>query len=75
MPDYKPNQFVRVFAVLALIAAFILVVVVIATSGGGGGGRGSGNAQQAARQQGGPEGHAARASGSSTPATRSARSR
>jgi LysM domain len=38
MPDYKPNQFVRVFAVLALIAALILVVVVVATSGGGGGG-------------------------------------
>jgi LysM repeat protein len=36
MPDYKPNQFVRVFAVLALIAALILVVVVVATSGGGG---------------------------------------
>jgi len=40
MPDYKPNQFVRVFAVLALIAAFILVAVVIATSNGGGGGGG-----------------------------------
>jgi LysM repeat protein len=42
MPDYKPNQFVRVFAVLALIAALILVVVVVATSkkgssGGNGG--------------------------------------
>jgi LysM repeat protein len=37
MPDYKPNQFVRVFAVLALIAAVILVGVVIATSSGGGG--------------------------------------
>jgi LysM repeat protein len=36
MPDYKPNQFVRVFAVLALIAALVLVVVVVATSGGGG---------------------------------------
>lgn len=35
MPDYKPNQFVRVFAVLALIAAIILVVVAVATSGGG----------------------------------------
>jgi LysM domain len=40
MPDYKPNQFVRVFAVLALIAALILVVVVVATSGGGGGDNG-----------------------------------
>jgi LysM domain-containing protein len=38
MPDYKPNQFVRVFAVLALIAAFVLVIAVVATSGGGDGG-------------------------------------
>jgi len=36
MPDYKPNQFVRAFAVLALIAAVILVGVAVATSGGGG---------------------------------------
>lgn len=36
MPDYKPNQFVRAFAVLALIAALILVVVSVATSPGGG---------------------------------------
>ena len=35
MPDYKPNQFVRAFAVLALAAALIAVGVVIATSGGG----------------------------------------
>ncbi|HKH41839.1 MAG TPA: LysM domain-containing protein [Solirubrobacterales bacterium] len=35
MPDYKPNYFVRAFAVVALIAALILVVVVIATSSGG----------------------------------------
>jgi LysM repeat protein len=34
MPDYKPNYFVRVFAVLALIAALILVVVVVVTSSG-----------------------------------------
>jgi LysM repeat protein len=34
MPDYKPNPIVRVFAVVALIAALILVAVVIATSGG-----------------------------------------
>ena len=34
MPDYKPNQFVRAFAVLALAAALVAVVVVIATSGG-----------------------------------------
>ena len=46
MPDYKPNQFVRVFAVLALIAALILVVVVVATSGGGGGDGGSGKAKK-----------------------------
>jgi hypothetical protein len=43
MPDYKPNQFVRAFAVLALIAAVILVVVVVTTSAGGGGGDGGGN--------------------------------
>src|SRR3954452_16994480 len=44
MPDYKPNQLVRVFAVLALIAALILVVAVVATSSGGGGdGDGSGD--------------------------------
>ena len=47
MPDYKPNQFVRAFAVMALIAAFILVVVIIATSGGGSGGNDNGNAQKA----------------------------
>jgi LysM repeat protein len=35
MPDYKPNQIVRVFAVFALIAALFLVVVVIATTHGG----------------------------------------
>ena len=29
MPDYKPNYFVRAFAVLALVAALVLVVVVI----------------------------------------------
>jgi len=40
MPDYKPNQFVRVFAVLALIAALVLIGVVVATSGGGSGGDG-----------------------------------
>ena len=45
MPDYKPNQFVRVFAVIALVAAFVLVVVVVATSGGGSGGGDSGSAQ------------------------------
>ena len=45
MPDYKPNQIVRAFAVLALIAAFILIVVVVATSGGGSGG-GDGDSQK-----------------------------
>lgn len=45
MPDYKPNQIVRVFAVMALIAAFVLVVAVVATSNGGSGGGGSGNSQ------------------------------
>ncbi|MDX6606319.1 MAG: LysM domain [Solirubrobacterales bacterium] len=44
MPDYKPNQIVRAFAVIALTAAFILVVVVVATSGGG---SGSGNGASA----------------------------
>jgi LysM repeat protein len=46
MPDYKPNQIVRVFAVLALIAALVLVVVVIVTTGGGSSGDGGGNAQK-----------------------------
>jgi LysM repeat protein len=46
MPDYKPNQFVRVFAVLALIAAVVLVVALVATSGGGGGGSDNGNAHK-----------------------------
>jgi LysM repeat protein len=43
MPDYKPNQIVRGFAVLALIAALILVIVVVATSGGGSGNGNGGN--------------------------------
>jgi hypothetical protein len=42
MPDYKPNQIVRAFAVMSLIAAFVLVIVVVATSGGGGSGSGNG---------------------------------
>jgi len=46
MPDYKPNQFVRVFAVVALIAAFILVGVVVATSGGGSGSGDGGGAHK-----------------------------
>jgi LysM repeat protein len=45
MPDYKPNQFVRAFAMLALVAAFILVVTIVATSGGGSNGGGNGSAQ------------------------------
>jgi LysM domain len=47
MPDYKPNQFVRILAVIALIAAFVLVALVIATSGGGSGSGGGGSAQHA----------------------------
>jgi LysM repeat protein len=47
MPDYKPNQFVRALAVIALIAAFVLVVVVVATSGGGSGSGDGGSAQKA----------------------------
>ncbi len=46
MPDHKPNQFVRAFAVLALIVALILVVVAVATSGGGGGDGNGGNSQK-----------------------------
>jgi LysM repeat protein len=46
MPDYKPNQFVRAFAVLALIAALVLVVSVVATSGGGGGDGDGGDSQK-----------------------------
>jgi LysM repeat protein len=45
MPDYKPNQFVRAFAVLALVVAFIAVVVVVVTSDGGSNGGESGGAQ------------------------------
>ncbi len=45
MPDYKPNQIVRVFAVLALVAALGLVVVVVATSSGGSDGGGSSTSQ------------------------------
>ena len=42
MPDFKPNQFVRALAVVALVAAFIAVVAVVITtssssSNGGGG--------------------------------------
>jgi LysM repeat protein len=35
MPDFKPNYFVRAFAVVALVAALVLVVVVVVTSSGG----------------------------------------
>jgi N-acetylmuramoyl-L-alanine amidase len=38
MPDYKPNQFLRAFAVLALVAAVFVIVAIVATSGGGSGG-------------------------------------
>jgi LysM repeat protein len=43
MPDFKPNYFVRAFAVLALVAALALVVVVIVTTSGGSSGDGNGN--------------------------------
>jgi LysM repeat protein len=47
MPDYKPNYFVRAFAVLALIAALILVVIVIVTTSGGSGDGDNGNGDNA----------------------------
>jgi LysM repeat protein len=43
MPDYKPNYFVRAFAVIALFAALVLVVVVIVTTSGGSGDGDNGN--------------------------------
>jgi LysM repeat protein len=46
MPDYKPNQFVRAFAVLALIGAVILVIVAVATSDGGGGSEDNGGSHK-----------------------------
>ena len=72
MPDYKPNQIIRAFAVMALIAAFVLVVVIIATSGGGSGGNDNGNAQKPSVSKSRPEGPCGGASGSSIRATRSA---
>jgi LysM repeat protein len=36
MPDFKPNYFVRAFAVFALVAALVLVVVVVVGSTTGG---------------------------------------
>jgi len=45
MPDYKPNQFVRAFAVLALVGAVIAVAAVVATSNGGSDGSDDGGAQ------------------------------
>jgi LysM repeat protein len=47
MPDYKPNYFVRAFAVLALIAALTLVVIVIVTTSGGSGDGDNGNGDNA----------------------------
>jgi LysM repeat protein len=47
MPDYKPNYFVRAFAVLALVAALILVVIVIVTTSGGSGDGDNGNRDKA----------------------------
>jgi LysM repeat protein len=53
MPDYKPNQIVRAFAVLALFAAFVLVVLVLVTSGGGSGSGNNGGAQKASLSKAG----------------------
>jgi LysM repeat protein len=47
MPDYKPNYFVRAFAVVALIAALVLVVVVVVTSSGGSSGGDNGKGGKA----------------------------
>jgi LysM repeat protein len=46
MPDYKPNQFVRAFAVLALVVALIAVGTVIATTGGSDGGGDNGSQEK-----------------------------
>jgi LysM repeat protein len=43
MPDFKPNYFVRAFAVIGLVAALVLVVVVIATTSGGSSDEDNGN--------------------------------
>lgn len=45
MPQSQPNQIARVFAVFALLGAFILVVATIATSGGGSDGSGGDEAE------------------------------
>lgn len=45
MPQTKPNQIARVFAVFALLGAFVLVVATIATSGGGSDGGGDDQAE------------------------------
>ena len=47
MPDYRPNQIVRAFAVMALVAAFVLVVLVVVTSDGGSDNGDHGSAQKA----------------------------
>jgi LysM repeat protein len=44
MPDYKPNYFVRAFAVIALAAALVLVVVVVLTTSGDSDNGGNGKA-------------------------------
>lgn len=49
MPDFKPNYFVRAFAVLALVAALVLVTVVIVTSSGGSGDGDGGNKTEKAK--------------------------
>lgn len=41
MPETQPNQIARVFALFALVGAFLLVAATIATSGGSSGGGGN----------------------------------
>jgi len=50
MPDYKPNQFVRAFAVLALVAALIAVAAVVITTSGGSSNGNGGAAQTKSNQ-------------------------
>ena len=52
MSEGKPNQFARVAAVLALVAAFLFTVVLIASSGGGSDDNGDDNGDTA--QEAGP---------------------
>jgi hypothetical protein len=48
MPERQPNQFARMFAVVALVAAFMLVMFTLFTAGGdsdGGGGETASNGE------------------------------